>query len=81
MIFFSIYKMINKTQRKTPNRSMWNILKSFQRIKNKRPKKIQKIYKNLTEDKKDKKLNKNLSEEQKQKLAEYRRNYYLTRNE
>ena len=41
-------------------------------------KKAQERYQNLTEEEKKESRNKNLSEEKKMKLAEYRRNYYLT---
>ena len=46
--------------------------------KDKRRKKAQERYQNFTEEEKEKKSSKNLSEEKKKKLAEYRRNYYLT---
>ena len=49
--------------------------------KYKRRKKARERYQNFTEEEKEKKRNKNLSEEQKNKLAEYRRNYYLTHRE
>ena len=46
--------------------------------KDKRLKKARERYQNLTEEEKEKRRNKNLSEEQRKKLAECRRNYYLT---
>ena len=48
--------------------------------KDKRHKEAQEIYQNFTKEEKGKRCHKNLSEEKKQKLAEYRRNYYLTLN-
>ena len=48
--------------------------------KDKRHKEAQEVYQNFTKEEKGKRRHKNLSQEKKQKLAEYRRNYYLTLN-
>ena len=48
--------------------------------KEKRLKNAWERYQYLTEEEKEKKCSKNLSKEKKQKLAEHRKNYYLTHN-
>ena len=52
----------------------------YQKNKEKLWKEACERYQSLSKEEKDKRRNKNLSEEQKKKLAECRRNYYLTHN-
>ena len=52
----------------------------YQKNKEKLWKEACERYQSLSQEEKDKRRNKNLSEEQKKKLAECRRNYYLTHN-
>ena len=52
----------------------------YQKHKERLQKKTCEIYQNFTKEEKGKRRHKNLSEEKKQKLAEYRRNYYLALN-
>ena len=50
----------------------------YQKHKEKLQEEARKRYQNLSEEEKEKRRNENLFKEEKKKLAEYRRNYYLT---
>ena len=77
---------MSKTERKASKISTTTRFKSSWGRKDKRWKKTQKTYQNLTEEEKEKKLQyhhehkKNLSEEQREKPVEYRKNCYIKQN-